>query len=178
MREFHGLRTMRRRTALGFLAAFVLISAGLCSPPHPDFSGTWKQSNDRCVPKRSGDVVRRVSQSGSSLVVETTIQRSSGPPRHAVQRYSLDGRPSVSTGADGVEFHTSVVWQGQNLAFSVEEHEDGRVLLSTETWSLMEDGSGLEIDRQTADASPGGTRKQVLVYLRQPLRQSPESTHP
>ena len=65
------------------------------------------------------------------LTVETTMLRSSGPvPGMLCNATSTDGRTSVSTGADGDEFHTSVVWSGPSLVFSVEEHEDGRIILS------------------------------------------------
>jgi hypothetical protein len=101
------------------------------------------------------------------LIVETTMVRSAGPLRHAVQRYSTDGKTSVSTGADGDEFHTSIAWKGPSLTFSVEEHEDGRILLSKETWTLIENGSALQRDREDANTSAGGTRKQTLIYLRQ-----------
>jgi hypothetical protein len=90
------------------------------------------------------------------------VLRSSGPPRHAVQRYSTDGKTSVSTGADGDEFHTSVTWSGPSLVFAVEEHEDGRILLSKETWILLENGAVL----QRVRAPSGGGEKQTLIYTR------------
>ena len=77
----------------------------------------------------------------SQLTVDTTILSSSSAPRHASQHYTTDGKTSVSTGADGDEFHTSVVWSGRDLVFSIEEHEDGRVLLSRETWMLIDNGT-------------------------------------
>ena len=80
--------------------------------------------------------------------------RSSGPPRHAVQRYSTDGKTSVSTGADGDEFHTSVTWSGPSLVFAVEEHEDGRIILSKETWTLIENGTALERCRERNGIEP------------------------
>jgi hypothetical protein len=97
-----------------------------------DFSGLWKQDNDRCQPMRSGDVTLHVEHHDPEFTVETTISRASGP-RRAVQRHTTDGRVSVSTGADGDEFHTSVVWKESSLVFSIEEHEDGRILRSKET---------------------------------------------
>jgi hypothetical protein len=153
---------------LSLLPALLLAPGGICLPPHPNFSGTWKQSKDRCVPPRTGDVTLHIDHQDPELTVETTILPSSGPPRHAVQRYSTDGNTSVSTGADGDQFHTSIVWKGPSLVFSVEEHEDGRVLLSKETWTLIENGAALERDREAANPSAGGTRKQTLIYLRQP----------
>jgi hypothetical protein len=79
-----------------------------------------------------------------------------------MQRYSTDGKTSVSTGADGDEFHTSIVWNGQSLVFSVEEHENGRILLSKETWTLLENGAVL----QRVRGPSGGGEKQTLIYTR------------
>jgi hypothetical protein len=149
---------MQRRLFLGLLLA----STGVCSPTSPNFSGTWKQSNERCTPKRTGDVTLHIDHRDPDLIVETTVLRSSGPPRHAVQRYSTDGKTSVSTGADGDEFHTSVTWSGLSMVFAVEEHEDGRILLSKETWTLLEDGAALQRVRERS----GGAEKQTLIYTR------------
>ena len=128
----------------------------------PDFSGVWQQDNDRCQPKRNGDVTLRIEQNGPKLTVETSISQGSSNSRHAVQKYTLDGQVSVSTGADGDEFHTSVVWKGSSLVFSIEEHEDGRILQSKETWSLIDNGATLQRTRER----PGG-EKQILFYRRQ-----------
>jgi hypothetical protein len=49
------------------------------------------------------------------LTVETSISHGSQNPRHAVQKYTLDGQVSVSIGADGDEFRTSVVWKDSIL---------------------------------------------------------------
>jgi len=117
----------------------------------PGFSGLWKQDNDRCKPKRSGDVTLHVEHHGPEFAVETTILRASSNPRHAVQNYSTDGKVSISTGTDGDEFHTSVVWRESSLVFSIEEHEAGRILRSKETWSLIENGATLQSTRERAD---------------------------
>lgn len=127
----------------------------------PDFSGLWKQDNDRCRPARKGDITLRIEQNVTYLTVETTILRGLSNSRHAVQKYTLDGQVSVSTGADGDEFHTSVAWRGASLVFSVEEHEDGRILQSKETWSLIDNGAALERIRER----PGG-ENQLLIYRR------------
>jgi hypothetical protein len=158
---------MKKQFCLVLLSTLLLVSAAICLPPKTDFSGTWKQSNERCVPERKGNVTRHIDQRGSDLIVETTNMRSSGPPRHALQHYSTDGRTSSSTGTDGDEFQTSVVWKGESLAFSIEEHEDGRVIHSRETWMLIENGSALQIDRVILDASAEGRQEQTLIYVRQ-----------
>jgi hypothetical protein len=139
---------------------------GICSSSHPDFSGTWKQSNERCTPNRTGDVTLHITQRDSDLTVETTILRNGGTPRHALQHYTTDGKTSVSTGADGDEFHTSAVWNGESLVFSVEEHEDGRIILSKETWTLIENGAALQKEKVSSKVAADGTRNQTLIYLR------------
>ncbi len=69
-----------------------------------DFSGTWKQSNEQCSPKRTGDVTLRIEHRDPELVVETTSRGLIA--RHALQRYTTDGVESESVGADGDEFHS------------------------------------------------------------------------
>ena len=128
----------------------------------PDFTGVWKQDNNRCQPKRSGDITLRIEHHDPDLTVGTTISHGSENSRHAVQKYTTDGKASVTTGADGDEFHTSVVWKGSSLVFTIEEHEDGRTLHSQETWSLIENGATLQRTRER----PNG-EKQILFYCRQ-----------
>ena len=126
---------MKKRLFLGLLPALLLAPIGLCSPPNPNFSGIWKQSNERCIPKRTGDAVLHIDHRDPNMTVETTILRGSAAPRHALQHYTTDGKTSISSGADGDEFHTSIVWSGPALVLSVEEHEDGRIILSRERWT-------------------------------------------
>jgi hypothetical protein len=128
-----------------------------------DFSGTWRQSNERSQPSRKGDVTLKIDHHDPELTVETSAQRGSSAPRRVTQRYTTDGKVSVTTGIDGDEFHTSVVWNNQSLIFAIEEHEDGRILLSQETWTLIDDGAALERVRERRD----GSDRQVVVYLRQ-----------
>ena len=73
----------------------------------------------------------------------------------------------MTTGADGDEFHTSVVWNDSSLVFTIEEHEDGRILPSKETWSVIEDGNTLERIRER----PNG-EKQTLFFRRIPVNLS------
>jgi hypothetical protein len=152
---------MERRLFLGLLTRLLLVPHGICSSANPNFSGTWKQSNERSTPARKGDVTLNIDHRDSQLTVETTILRSSAEPQHASQHYTMDGKTSVSTGADGDEFRTSVVWSGQSLVFSIEEHEDGRVILSLETWMLIDNGAALERRRER-----DGGGEQTIIYLR------------
>ncbi len=135
-----------------------------CSPVNPDFSGTWQLSNSRSLPARTGAVTLHIQHRDPHLTVETDVLRGDGKSRHAVQSYTTDGAVSVTTGADGDEFHTSVVWRDQSLVFSVEEHEDGRIILSQERWKLIDNGASLERIREN---SAPGAAKQTLIYVRQ-----------
>jgi hypothetical protein len=148
----------------------VLLLAGVMGPsgsclPNADFSGTWKQSNERSTPARTGSVILQIDHRDPDITVETTILRGSAASRHALQHYTTDGKTSVSTGVDGDEFHTSVVWSGQGLVFSVEEHEDDRIILSRETWTLIENGTALERCRERSGSQEDA--KQKIIYLRE-----------
>jgi hypothetical protein len=156
------LRSVRISLCILLLSASVAWSQGT-----PDFSALWKQDNDRCLPKRNGDVALRIEHRDPAFTVETTIARNSASARHALQKYTTDGKVSVTTGADGDEFHTSVVWNDSSLVFTIEEHEDGRILPSKETWSVIEDGNTLERIRER----PNG-EKQTLFFRRIPVNLS------
>jgi hypothetical protein len=145
------------------IALLVLFAAGAAVYAQtPDFSGLWKQANDPCQPKRNGDVILHIEHHDSKLAVETSISRGEQSPRHAEQNYTTDGEVSISTGADGDEFHTSVVWRDSSLVFRIEEHEDGRIIRSKETWTLIEGGGALQRIRERADDAD----RQTLIYLR------------
>jgi hypothetical protein len=126
-----------------------------------DFSGVWKQDNDRCQPKPNGDVMLRIEHHDPELTVETSISHNSASSRHALQKYTTDGKVSVSTGADGDEFNTSVLWKDSSLVFSIEEREDGRILQAKETWLVIEEGATLERIRERTNGE-----KQTLFFRR------------
>lgn len=94
------------------------------------------------------------------LTVETKILRGSAIPRHSMQGYTTDGKESISIGADGDEFHTSVIWSGQSLVFTVEEHEKGQIIHAKENWTVMENGAAL---KRVQEGPAGGTQR-VLIY--------------
>jgi hypothetical protein len=158
---------IQRRTGVGLSVLLLFATAGVAWPQTaPNFSGQWKQDNDSCRPKRSGDVTLRIEHNEPELTVGTTILGGPESNRHADQTYTTDGKVSVTTGVDGDEFHTSVVWKDASLIFSIEEHEDGRILRSVETWSLIENGAALQRIRERPDGE-----KQVIFYRRQqPMR--------
>jgi hypothetical protein len=94
------LRTRKRRVTIlrgvSFLSARIFVGIPLlaiaadtaCAQATFDFSGLWKQDNDRCQPKRNGDVTLRIEHHGPELTVETSISRHSSSPRQAVQKYT------------------------------------------------------------------------------------------
>jgi hypothetical protein len=151
------------------VAGYATATTSGASPKSPNFSGTWRQSNERSSPARTGDVMLLIDHRDPELTIETSSTRGAAPPRHATQHYTTDGKASVSTGADGDEFHTSVTWKDQSLVFQIEEHEDGRILLSREVWSLIQNGSALERlrERRGEPSSKGGAQGQTIVYLRE-----------
>jgi hypothetical protein len=150
---------MRDSLRFGFL--LFLLTTVARPQTATDLSGVWQQENDRCQPRRTGDVTLHIEHHGTELVVETSMVDASSRSRHAVQRYTVDGDVSVSKGVDGDEFYTKVVHQGSSLIFSIEEHEDGRILHSKETWSLIEKNATLERIRERP-----GKEKQILFYRR------------
>jgi hypothetical protein len=141
-----------------FLTAIAALSL-MAEGPLPDFSGTWKQSNELSSPRRNGDVTLEIQHREPELIVETTSRGL--VTRHALQHYTTDGAESKSIGADGDEFHSIVVWRGTTLVFDIVEIEDGRRLKSTEVWSLFDGGMGLKRVRTTEKAG-----EQTLIYLR------------
>jgi hypothetical protein len=155
--------------SLKIIVGILLLSTAAAMWPQAtaDFSGLWKQDNDRCRPKRKGDVTLRIEHHNPKLTVETSISQDSASLRHAVQEYTIDGKVSASTGADGDKFDSSVVWKDSSLVFSIEEHEDGRILQSKETWSVIEEGATLERIRER----PNG-EKQTLFFRRLPVSSS------
>ena len=147
---------------------------GIGQEAKPNFSGTWKLSGECSTPKRGGNATLHIEQHGPELTVETTVVKGSSTSRHAVQHFRTDGKVSVTTGADGDEFHTAIVWRDRTMVFSIEEHEDGRVLASKEEWTLIEGGAALQRVRHPAHESTAPKEKQTLIYLKDvPLKDVP-----
>ncbi len=48
-----------------------------------------------------------------------------------------------------------------SLVFTIEEHEEGRILLSKETWRLVDNGTALQRARECPDGE-----KQIFVFRR------------
>ena len=124
----------------------------------PDFSGLWEQDNDRCQPKRTGDVTLHIEHHGAELVVEThrlhmprrapgahcRNTRSMEKSRYQQERTETNSTPGLSVEAQA--------WSSLS---------DGHILHSQETWSLIEKSATLERIRER----PNG-EKQILFYRR------------
>ena len=154
-----------RKLGSGFvigIAAVTIFGISARAQLVSEFAGIWKQDNERCQPKRDGDVTLQIEENGSRLTVETSVSGGSKRKRQATQSYTTDGKTSISTGADGDQFHTAVIRKAADLVFSIEEHEDGRILRSLETWSLIDNGQTLERVRERA-----GGETQLLFFRRQ-----------
>jgi hypothetical protein len=149
-------------TAIIGFALSLFFASTACAQFHPDFSGTWKQDGAHSVPARSGDVTLHIEHHDPDLIVETTILRPLLPRQHAVQRYTTDDKPSVSTGADGDTFQTHIAWRGEDLDFTIVEHEDGRTIETTEFWSLTDSGVALKRVRHSSKSKG----EQVIIYTR------------
>jgi hypothetical protein len=143
------------------LIATATVALGLLAQGNvPDFSGHWKQNNEQCSPKRTGDVTLTIQHHDPELVVETTSKVRTA--KHALQRYTTDGREAKSKGADGDEFHSRVVWKGDSLSFDIVELENGKSLKSTEIWTLRDGGKALQRVRRSEKSG-----EQMLIYFRE-----------
>jgi hypothetical protein len=148
---------------LGLLLVFS--SARLGFPQaRPNFSGTWRQINERTVP-RPKDVSYSygvvVDQHDSVLDVVISIAGGREPGELHLH-YSIGGGELVYTGLDHDEFHTTVRWRGQELLFDTVEHERGEKVLVTETWSLLEGGHTLKRVKEESGPDKRSTRIYIL----------------
>ena len=68
---------------IAMIAVLLMVTAAVWPQTHPSFSGLWKQDNDRCQPKRSGNATLRISHRDPELTAETSIYRDTAePPSH------------------------------------------------------------------------------------------------
>ncbi len=143
------------------LAALLAIPA-LRAQTHPDFSGVWKQANERCIPKQSGEATITIKQHDPELSVEIASRMGTAPLSRGEKLYTLNGKPTMMKDSEGDEVDNAVSWHGQSIVFSTDEHEDGRILHSEETWTLVENGAVLQRIRTGLKSG----RTQTLIYLK------------
>lgn len=127
------------------ILAFAL-AAAVGAPPHPNFTGTWKQDNSRST-LRPGATIHysnKIVQAGAKLAV-TTILGATGdrPERTYTREYVIGGQPSTSTDREGDRFTNTVKWQGNSLIFETIEKEKDATLTTHEVWALSKDGKTL-----------------------------------
>jgi hypothetical protein len=144
------------------LAAFVALlfaTSGNAQAP-PDFTGHWRIETDSGVQRQLD-----LEQKGNTLRVKTTVINSKGT-RHLEVSYHIGGPETVYKGLDGDEFRSSVHWDATALVFDTVEHEDGRDLPETTTWTLSEDRNRLQVRRQTNKS--GKTTDSLNTFVRRP----------
>jgi hypothetical protein len=163
MAYIDSMTAMHRTAFVVLLTMFLAVSSALAEAA-PNFTGTWKLSGEQCEPKRPGDVTLLIDHRHPVLTITTRLRKASSGMHEAIQRYSTDGKVSVSTGIDGDEFHTSIVSNKDGLIFDVEEHEDGRIIVSRESWTFTDVGATIGRVRDR----PASNEKQIFIYLRQP----------
>jgi hypothetical protein len=118
-----------------WLAMF--LAAGLTA-----WQGHWQQNNQRSVPARnkSSSLRMDVELAGSEL----RVHMDANGGRKLDVTYKMGGPETVYTGTDGDEFHSQAKWSGDEIVFTVVEHEDGKLLPYTETWTLIDGGQSIQ----------------------------------
>jgi hypothetical protein len=83
--QMRNSKTLIYRSVRIGLSMLLLSAVTIAAWPQtaPDFSGMWKQDNDRCQPKRSGDVTLHIEHHNPELTVETSISHGAQISRHA-----------------------------------------------------------------------------------------------
>ncbi len=137
----------QRRQNLFLIAILPLaLLQAAASPAAADWSGHWQENNQRSVPPpRSKVHVFRmnVDLQGSSLHVHSIVNNGHGE-RELDLTYELGGKEIVYTGTDGDECHSKAQLAGDEIVFTVVEHERGRLIPFTETWTLLDGGKSLQ----------------------------------
>jgi hypothetical protein len=143
----------------------LLCSTRLAYPQsRPDFSGTWRQNNERTVPRPKDDSYSyRAIVDQHDSVLDVVVSVVGGREQGELHlNYSIGGGELVYIGLDHDEFHTTVRWRGQELVFDTVEYERGEKVLVTETWSLLEGGHTLKRVKEENGPDKHSTRIYIL----------------
>lgn len=146
-----------------FSSAIVMVIAGyVYAQAAANFAGNWVLDtsksdlgmNNSAVKVQMNKVMLIIKQTATQL----TIERSTGDT--AV--YNLDGSESTNNLPHGGESKTTMHWVGSSLVAKTTSKINGMDVQMTDERSLSADGKEmvLKVTRQT----PGGEKKQVLVY--------------
>ena len=159
---------MRKRFPLWTLVLPVLFCAGLVrAEDKPNFSGTWKQNNEKSKLNRPSTLksyVNKIEHKDPNLKVVTTLVGDRGEYTYE-RSYTTGGKEQVTKDREGDEFHTTVKWEGKTLVFETSEVERERKLTTTEKWTLSEDGKTLTKVRRTS--GPRGDLENTYVLEKQ-----------
>ena len=148
-------------------AALLLVISAIevCAQAHPDFSGKWRQVNERCLPppkNKAYNYQAAIEQKGNLLIVDmTTLGSSAHGELHLT--YEIGGKETVYIGLDHDEFHARAHWESDSLVFDIQEHERGKVNETIETWTLIEDGHSLKRVRNEKESGDLHLRTYVLA---------------
>lgn len=153
-------------SALGLLALTVLPGVSLLAQTGPNFSGTWKQNNEKSSLRSDAPVwIHKVAHNDPDLKVVTIITGGRGESAPRENSYTTDGKEQVTKDREGDEFTRSVKWDGNTLVFLTVEKEGANTITTREVWTMSEDGKTLTKTRHTS--SYRGERDQRYVYDRQ-----------
>ena len=131
----------------------------------PNFSGTWKQNNEKSKLAPDAPVwIHKIEQKGTYLNVTTTITGSRGVSSHE-NAYTTDGKKQITKDRGGDSLTQSVEWEGNTLVFLAVEKERGHTLTTREVWTLSDDDRTLVKTRHLI--GPRGVTDQKYVYDKQ-----------
>jgi len=144
---------------VGATAAAILAVATVAWAQKPDFSGSWTldPASAATAPGDGaalGNGPATVKQTADALTIERTIAGA-----HATLTYKLDGSDSrnILIGSDGqpADSLATAKWDGAKLRIVTKQELDGRVVESTQIWTVAD--STLTVETTNAR----GTQKQV-----------------
>jgi hypothetical protein len=135
-----------------------------------NFSGNWKLNEAKSEMgqgrMRMGASSMIVKQNGNNLSVERRSVRQDGTANTTEEKFTLDGKVNVNTGAMNRQSSSTVAWTGRSLTFQssqrFERNGQTTEMKSSEVWSLSPDASTLTIDYTTTTQQ--GEMKRKLVY--------------
>lgn len=158
------------------LAAVLALGTSLLAAD-VDFSGTWELNRDKSELPEMGErgpaargfaaLKMVITQKENKLTVERTIAGRNGEERTMTIVYDLSGKTTKEEGRRGNTEHTAKMAEQVLNIKSVRAFErDGQEfeMITSSTWTLVDDGKGLVIDSVTE--TPNGERKIKTYYTK------------
>lgn len=140
-----------------FSSVLLCIPAVAQQQQHPDFSGTWKQNNERSQRKSQTVYTNKILWQEPELHVTTMTEGTRGEFAYT-RAYTIGAAPKLRHNKDGEDKQQAVKWDGDALVFDTTEGDRHTV----ETWRLSEGGRVL-----TKTIQKGNTQ-QVYILEKQP----------